>query len=115
MLSRKNLVPLRKDFPRIKKDAKNYDSPSFGLLVSYQKTDEPAQAAFLVSKKVDRKSVVRHQVKRKLAEAVKSFLPRMAKNTQLVFLAKQKAVESRYEELKTEVQSILRRARLITD
>jgi ribonuclease P protein component len=111
MLSRKQLIPLRKEFGRIKQDAKQYDSPSFGLLVSYG-ADDP-QCAFIVSKKIDRRSVVRHAVKRKLAEAIRPFLPHLAKNLELVFLAKQKAIESTQEQLAQEIENVLRRAQLL--
>ena len=111
MLARKKLIPLKKEFGRIRKTAKSYDSPSFGLLVTYGSTT--AQAAFIVSKKVSKSSVVRHDVKRKLSDAITSFLPRLAKNTELVFLAKPKAVESTREELKKEVEAVLQRSRLV--
>lgn len=112
MLSRKQLIPLRKEFGRIRQNAKQYDSPSFGLLVSYG-SDSP-QCAFIVSKKIDKRSVVRHDVKRKLAEAIRPFLPHLAKNLELVFLAKQKAVQSTQDELKAELDTVLGRARLIS-
>lgn len=110
MLARKDLIRLKKEFGRIRKEAKSYDSPSFGLLVSYGA--QTTQCAFVVSKKVDRSSVVRHEVKRKLSEAIASFIPRLAKNLELTFLAKQKAVESSQDELKKEVELVLQRARL---
>lgn len=128
MLSRKNLIPLKAEFSRIRREAKSYDSPSFGLLISYrtgksepastakrgeQETVNNPQGAFIVSKKIDRRSVVRHQVKRKLADAVSSLLPRLPKNLELVFLAKQKAIETTREELRNELQLVLRRARLL--
>ncbi|MBI3887648.1 ribonuclease P protein component [Candidatus Microgenomates bacterium] len=112
MLSRKKLVPLKKEFSRIRREAKNYDSPAFGLLVTYG-SQEP-QAAFLVSKKVHKSSVVRHDIKRKLSDAIEPFLPRMSKNVELVFLAKQKSVESSRDELKKEIQTILQRAGLVS-
>lgn len=113
MLSRKDLVPLKKEFPRIRKEGKIYDCPSFGLVVAYGSTAGP-QASFVVSKKIDKRSVVRHEVKRKLADAVVAFLPSLDKSVELVFLAKGKAVKSEVDELKTEIESALRRARLIT-
>ncbi len=113
MLAKKNRVPLKSEFSRIRSAAKNYDSPSFGLLVSYNNSQKAPQAAFIISKKIDKRSVVRHEVKRKLSDAIQSFLPRLANNLELVFLAKQKAVEATREELKTEVESILRRAKLL--
>ena len=88
-----------------------YDSLSFGLLISYGAS--LAQAAFIVSKKIAKSSVVRHQVKRKLADAIQSYLPRLPKNTELVFLAKQKAITSGKEELGREVEEILKRAKIL--
>lgn len=112
MLARKNLVPLKKEFPRIRKEGKIYDCPSFGLVVAYGTGSGP-RASFIVSKKIDTRSVVRHEVKRKLADAVSPFLPNLNNSVELVFLAKQKAVESNSHELKVEIESVLRRARLI--
>lgn len=112
MLARKNLIALKKEFSRIKASGKMYDSVSFGLLVSYG-ANRP-QCAFIISKKNAKSSVVRHQVKRKLSDAVQSFLPRLPKNTELVFLAKQKAITSSPAELKTEIEEILKRAKLLS-
>lgn len=112
MLPRKSLISLKKEFPRIRKEGKIYDCPSFGLVVAYGSNTGP-QASFVVSKKIDKKSVVRHEVKRKLADAVSSFLPNLNNSVELVFLAKGKAVKSNSDELKTEIESALRRARLI--
>lgn len=91
-----------------------YDSPSFGLVVDFKKEHDGAQVAFIVSKKIDKRSVVRHQVKRKLSEAIGSVLERLPKNTELVFLAKQKAIEEGREEIGREVESVLKRARLLS-
>ena len=90
-----------------------YDSPSFGLMVSFGHKGE-AQSAFIVSKKIDKRSVVRHDVKRKLSDAVSPFLARLPKNLELVFLAKKKAIESSGEELKKEILNTLQRAKILT-
>lgn len=116
MLPRKKLLPLKSEFKRIRTSGKVYDSPSFGMIVAYsgQKTaNSGAKVAFVVSKKIDRRSVVRHEVKRKLSEACVSFLPRVASSVELVFLAKSKAVTSSVSELEKEMDSVLKRARLL--
>lgn len=113
MLARKKRLSLKKEFGRIRQDGKNYDSPSFGLLVSYG-SDNP-RVAFIVSKKIDKRSVVRNNIKRKFSDAITSFLPRLPQKTELVFLARPKAVESTREELKNEIEAVLRRTRLITN
>lgn len=56
---------------------------------------------------------MRHQIKRKLSDAVRPYLPRLAKNVELVFLAKKKAVEATREELIIELETILKRACLL--
>jgi len=104
-------VPLKQEFARIRRGGKMYDSPSFGMLVSYGSSGQP-QCAFIVSKKIDRRSVVRHEVKRKLSDSVQPFLPQLSRNLELVFLAKQKAVTISKDELHQEVATILNRARL---
>lgn len=111
MIARKNLIALKKEFSRIKASGKVYDSLSFGLLINYGSS--LAQVAFIVSKKIAKSSVVRHQVKRKLSDAVAPLLPRLPKNTELVFLAKQKAITSSPAELKIEIEEILKRAKLL--
>ena len=110
MLARKNLIALKKEFPRIRKEGRIYDSASFGLIVAY---GQGPKAAFIVSKKIDKRSVVRHAVKRKLSDAVTPLLLRVPKNVELVFLAKQKAIETTREQLKIELETVLKRARLI--
>ena len=111
MLPRKKRLSLGREFVRIRQKGKTYDSTSFGLVVNYGQDDGP-KAAFIVSKKIDRRSVVRHAVKRKLAEVITPFFPRLKKNTELVFLAKQKVITVGKQELSLEIESILKRIRV---
>ena len=113
MLARKKLIDLRAEFPRIRKEGKIYDTPLFGMVISYSATSKTPQWAFIVSKKVSLKSVVRHEIKRKLSDSISIFLPNLNKSVQLTFLAKQKLIESTKDEIKKEMESVLRRSRLI--
>ncbi len=90
-----------------------YDSVSFGLMVAYGKTKE-LQCAFIVSKKVSLKSTVRHEVKRKMADGMARFLPRIGNSSQMVFLPKQKMVEINREDFNKELEAVLKRAKLLT-
>lgn len=112
MLPRKKLIPLKSEFGRIRQDGKMYDSLSFGLVVSYNSKDGP-QAAFVVSKKIDKKSVSRHAIKRKLSDAVTPFLARVPKNAELTFLAKTQVGARSVSEISLEIDSVLKRAKLI--
>jgi ribonuclease P protein component len=119
VLPRKNLIDLKHEFPRLRREGKIFNSPSFGLLISYRSAASHELSAttpccaFLVSKKIANRSVVRHQVKRKLADAVAPFLPRLPQNIELVFLAKKGAAGSTREEIQLETETTLRRARLL--
>lgn len=112
MLGRKNLVFLKKEFPRIRQEGKIYDAASFGLMIAFG-SGGGARASFVVSKKVDKRSVGRHEIKRKLSDAVSPFLPRLGKNVELVFLAKQKTAGASREDLQKEVELVLTRAHII--
>lgn len=113
MLPRKSLIRLKTEFPRIRQTGKMFNSDSFGLSVAYYTNPQPL-CAFIVSKKVSPKSVVRHDVKRKLSDAITPFLPRLPKNVELVFLAKQNAIEKTREELQNEIQTLLQRVKLLS-
>ncbi len=117
MLPRKQLILLRQEFDLIRANGRRYDSPSFGLLVRFGKAEMKNQGpkfAFVVSKKVDRRSVIRHEVKRKLSDAVAKFVEQLSPTVQLVFLAKQAAIQTTRENLVLELTSLLRRAKLLT-
>ncbi len=121
MLPRKKLIPLKAEFPRIRDQGKRYDSSSFGLMVSYKREVRgerlevsTPRVAFIVSKKIDRRSVIRHDVKRKLSDAVAVFIARLPKNLELVFLPKSQVTASSREDLKKELETVLKRAGLLS-
>lgn len=113
LLPRKNLIDLKQEFAKLRKTGKIYDSPSFGLLVSYSHAPTLQRVAFIVSKKVSLKATDRHEVKRKLADATKVYFAKLSPNAQLVFLAKPQAVEKSLKELTSELDAILGRSKLV--
>ncbi|MCL4389985.1 MAG: ribonuclease P protein component [Patescibacteria group bacterium] len=112
MLPRKKLIALRQEFPRIREEGKLYDSPSFRLVVVYGR-GSGASAAFVISKKISLKSVVRHQVKRKLSDALSPLLNRLGSAVELLFLAKPKAIQTQTGDLQKEIETALQRAKLL--
>lgn len=114
MLPRKQLIPLKQEFDSIRQTGRRYDSVSFGLLVQFgNKKAQGAQFAFVVSKKVDRRSVVRHEVKRKLAAVIGRFSGQLSPTLKIIFLAKQTAVAETRENLERELKELLQRAKLL--
>ena len=69
--------------------------PSFS--VRYEKNGEGLKVAVVVSKKVDRRAVVRNKVKRKILEQVRKSI-NISEQVTLVFYAKQASVSSNLEQ-----------------
>lgn len=69
MIARKYLIPLRKEFLGIKNRGKFVNTPLFNLIITRNNFPYP-RFAFIVSKKISLSSVVRHQIKRQLADQV---------------------------------------------
>jgi ribonuclease P protein component len=111
MLPRSQLVPLKSELLSIKAEGKTWASPLFGLLVRRREGAE-ARVGFIVSKRIDKRSVVRHQVKRKLAVGVAKVIGEIGGND-LVFLAKRPLGEASQEEVDREIRRILVKGGLV--
>ena len=102
MLSRKQLIPLRTDFLKIKKIGKFSETPLFNIIFANNDFDYP-RFAFIVSKKVDKSSVVRHQVKRRLADAVRD----LKITGDMIIFAKKGVVGKKIPEVKNEINNLI--------
>lgn len=69
---------------------------------------------FLVSKKVDKRAVVRNRLKRQLREIVRLFLKenKIKPGRLLAVVAKPEAKAATYQELQAEVQALLKRLKV---
>jgi ribonuclease P protein component len=69
--------------------------------------DGRTHAAYVVSKKVSTKAVVRNRVKRRLREALRP-LPLPSRPLTLVFTAKRSAADARHAEIARDVRELMR-------
>lgn len=104
MIARKYLIPLRKEFLEIKKKGKYINSPSFSVIVSKNNFDYP-RFAIIVGKKNFKLSVIRHKIKRLIADAITSLkIP----NGDYIFIAKKEILDpARMTTLKDEINSFI--------
>jgi ribonuclease P protein component len=71
------------------------------------------RVGFVVSKKVSNRATDRNQVKRRLREVARSFLPRLNNHFDIVFLTKKEIKEKDFGQIKEEAEGLLKKARLI--
>ena len=108
MLPKKNLIPLRKEFRSIRTVGKVANGVLFGMIVRQTSEQVAPRFAFVVTKKIDKRSVVRNQVKRKLAAAVALYMESVKEGVDIVFLTKRGLVTAIKEKVESEVGIYLR-------
>ncbi len=82
---------------------------------NYLKTD--LKIGFLVSKKVDKRAVVRNRLKRQMREVVRLLLKdnKLKPGSMIAFMAKPEAKTAEYQDLETDILFILKRMRVLYD
>jgi len=71
----------------IKAKSENFDSPLFRIKV-FPGSGEEIKFGFIVSKKIDKKAVVRNKTKRVLKKAAKVFVNKLTKGINIIIIAK---------------------------
>lgn len=100
------------DFSHIYKQGRRYRSGVFTAVVL--RHEGACRAAFVVSRKVAKQAVRRNRIRRWLKEALRRLLAGSECRADIVLIAHQPAYEAGYQVLYRELETILRRAGLIT-
>ena len=101
MFSRNQRYSFNKGFP-----AKSINCDFFNL--KYQKNDKGNYFnAFVVPGKIDKRSVVRHKIKRRYANALREILKNKDISYDLVFFIKKTSMGKKYGEIKQEIINVL--------
>lgn len=104
---KKNRINKKKDFEKIFKNGKSAKG-SFLILRFMENGLDTNRFAFIVSKKVSSKAVIRNKIRRRLSEAVKDFKKEnVGKDFVLVALPKIK--EKNFWDISEEVKSLLKK------
>lgn len=113
MLAKVNRLSGKKNFERIKKEGRIFQSESFGLVFLSRNDSLPSRFGFVVSNKISKESTKRNRIKRAMREAVRMFLPNIKEDFDIVFLARQKLLGKSDKEISLEVKTAFERAGLI--
>lgn len=108
MLSRKNRLVGVKNFTKVQREGRVYQSANFGISVVDRGDKEPSQFAFIASTKVAREAVDRNRIKRVLGEAVRLSLFDIKKGFNIVFLAKPTITRIPTDQIMKEVRTCLK-------
>lgn len=133
MLSKKFRLP-GNQIPEVIKKGKRFSFPLFNLVVSNQTIESSrdkaikksnhitikphnhqtlSRFAFVISKKISKKAVVRNRTKRLLSESVRLLMPQIRKGCDVIFFAKKPLLEEKLQNVMPVVEKGLKKARLI--
>jgi len=107
VLSKQYRFPLSLEFSRIKKEGKLTNGPSFGVLTRERGDQSFSRFGFVVSTRVDKRAVVRHRLKRLLAEVVRLNLAKIKPGIDSVFLVKKTMIGLEFKQVEGEVLQTL--------
>ncbi|MFH1561675.1 MAG: ribonuclease P protein component [Patescibacteria group bacterium] len=97
----------KKDLGLVKKEGRLLSGPFFSLLTLEDGDSDNSQFAFVVSRKIDKRAVVRNRVRRLLAEAVRLNLDCFDDNLKLVFLTKPAIVKISLAEIEDSLRKLI--------
>ena len=114
MLPEENRLRLKRDHDLIFRKGLRFKSPFFLLLV-LKRTDTtlPSRFSFVVSKKVDKRAVVRNQIRRRLRELVRKNLDSINSGFDCIFIASPNAAGKKTKTMLPYFEKTLRNARMI--
>jgi len=107
MLPKENRLTDDYDFRRVKRLGKSYHCPLFKLSLARRKIKAESRFGFVISKKIDKRAVVRNRIKRLLRQAVRERLERIPDGFDIVFVVRPQIVGKNYEEVNSEFDKVL--------
>ena len=113
MLPKKNRLGLRKEFAAITRRGKRKQIELFSLVYVFSPTLEPPQIAFVVSKKVDNRAVIRNRIRRLFSQAVYGLLPRIKPGARIIIFGKKEMIGKKSGEVGEEVERVFAEEKLL--
>jgi len=110
-MQRRHRLRKSAEFQRVRALKQSWAHPLLVLYVAPNSLDV-SRVGISVGKRIG-KAVVRNRVKRLIREAVRSYLPRLARGYDLVIIARPPVAEASYKQVSQAVERLLGRARLL--
>jgi len=112
MLRKKFRLKKKKDFAEVLKKGKSRRE-NFLILKILKNDLILTRVGFVVGKKISKKATVRNKIKRRLREAVKTYITKINSGYDLVFLAEKGIEEKSFYEIEKVVKSLLEKIKIL--
>ena len=94
------------------KENKLFTSPLFNVRISDNKESQ-IKFAFIVSKKIDKRAVIRNQTKRVLRSAVEGIINRLKLGENVIVISKKQLVPEQKEEVSESMKALFGKAAIL--
>jgi len=111
-VQRKFRLTRSEDFKRVRRSGKSYAHPLVVLIV--QTHEQPRVKVGVAAGRTIGTAVHRNRAKRLLREAMRTLLPRIATNLDLILIARPGLVTATLEETRNALLNLLQRAQILT-
>jgi ribonuclease P protein component len=102
-------ISAKKDFDEIYARHKRYPGRFFNLLVCDGENRQTCLVAIIISKRVDKRAVVRNKIKRRVRAFLREWEHNLPEQKKMLIIAKPEAVEVGWESIRTDLEDILAR------
>jgi len=106
-LPRSLRFPIRKEGKILQKDGRRYFNPLFTIVYRKNHGGKNSRAAFIISKKISSKAVVRNKLKRQLSDIIRKDLEISKTPTDFLFIFRPQILKENYEKIKEEILKAL--------
>jgi ribonuclease P protein component len=113
MLAKKFKLTGAKNFDRVQKEGRVFQSSDFGIARFQRDDKEPSRFAFIVSTKIAKDAVDRNRFKRAMSEAVRLISIELKPGFDVVFLAKMSITRVPTADVMKEVRIALKESGLL--
>lgn len=113
MLKRINRLKKRYQFNYVYKSGEHFSGEHIVLYVASSKTKN-IKVGLAVTKKVGH-AVVRNKVRRRLREIIKTQVPNLKQNNNIIVVARDNITEASFEKLSNEFLKLIKKANLINE
>lgn len=112
MLSLKHRLKKDRDFEKVFKKGRAHKNPFFSIKFHPNRVGS-VRVGIVVGRKVSPKSTERNKLKRRIRESLKTFLPKIKRNIDIVIVSFSRSRDLDFRQIKEDIEDLLKKARLL--